>query len=321
MCFQGITRRDIDAAVARIAVAQENIFSRAQVLAAGGDDALIRRRLRAGVWIQHAPGVYGLAGPASFQRRLWIAHLGSGPESLVSFQAAGAMWEYLGCPPNKAIVTGKHSNWQRLEGVVVHQINDVLPHHRTTISGLPITTRARTFVDLAAVWGRARLATVLDDQVTHRNVSYVEVGEVLKDVSRRGKPGVQMLASILDDRGPGHVPPASEAERMLLDALRAAGEPEPVRQYPFPGRQFTNGCTDTAYPPERLIVEVDSRRWHARIADLKRDHERDAEAGAEGWYTHRVMAENVKSDPEGEVRRIRTIRLQRRRQLGLNSTQ
>lgn len=302
-------------------MAQQNVFSRAQAFAAGGDDALIRRRLRSGTWIRHAPGVYGLAGQASFQQRLWIAHLASGPDSLVSFQAAGAVWEYAGCPPTLAIVTGKHSGWQRIQGVVVHQLNDVLPHHRTTVSGLPITTRARTFVDLAAVWGRARLSAVLDDQVTHRNVTYVEVGEVLTDVSRRGKPGVQMLASILDERGPGHVPPASHAERMMLDALQAAPEPDPVRQYPFPGRQFTAGCTDMAYPSERLIIEVDSRRWHTRIADLKRDHERDAEAGSHGWYTHRVMAENVKSDPEGEVRTIRTIRLQRRRQFGMNSTQ
>jgi hypothetical protein len=216
---------------------------------------------------------------------------------------------------DSAIVTGKHSNWQRLEGVVVHQINDVLPHHWTTISRLPVTTRARTIVDLAAVFGTARLREVLDDQVTHRRVTYVEVGHVLRDVARKGKPGVRKLTALLDVRGPDYVPPASAAEAMLLEGLLRAGEPEPVRQYPFPGRQFTNGCVDFSYVDVRMIIEVDSRSWHGRISNIKRDHNRDAEAGSHGWYTHRVLAEDIANDIDGAVRTIREIRRTRLAQL------
>ena len=230
------------------------------------------------------------------------------------------LWTFSGCPPNRAILLGRHSGWQRLDGVFVHQINDVLPHHRTTISRLPVTTRARTIVDLAAVFRPARLAKVLDDEVVKRTVSYVEVGQVLKEVSRRGKPGMQRLTLILDERGPHHVPPASDAERRLFELLEAAGEPAPERQYPFPGRQFTNGCVDSAYPDALMAIEVDSRSWHGRIADIKRDRDRDADAGEHGWYTHRVMAETIRDDPKGSVRTIREIRRRRIRQLHPNST-
>ena len=291
------------------------------MFAARGDDALIRRRLRSGAWVQLLPGVYGLPAPPSFERRLWVGHLAAGTESLVSHQAAGALWGYSGCPPNRAILMGRHSGWQRIEGVFVHQINDVLPHHRTTISRLPVTTRARTIVDLAAVFRFARLAKVLDDEVVKRTVSYVEVGQLLKEVTRRGKPGMQRLTLILDARGPGHVAPASDAERHLLVLLERAGEPPPERQYPFPGRQFTNGCVDSAYPQALMIIEVDSRSWHGRIADIKRDRDRDADAGEHGWYTHRVLAETIRDDPDGTVRTVRTIRRRRISQLHSTSTQ
>lgn len=213
-----------------------------------------------------------------------------------------------------------HRHGQALElaaarGVVVHQINDVLPHHWTTISRLPVTTRARTIVDLAAVFGTARLREVLDDQVTHRRVTYVEVGHVLRDVARKGKPGVRKLTALLDVRGPDYVPPASAAEGMLLEGLLRAREPQPVRQYPFPGRQFTNGCVDFSYVDVRMIIEVDSRSWHGRISNIKRDHNRDAEAGSHGWYTHRVLAEDIANDIDGAVRTIREIRRTRLAQL------
>ena len=81
---------------------------------------------------------------------------------------------------------------------------------------------------------------------------------------------------------------------------------------------------DFAYVDARLIIEVDSRSWHTRISDIKRDHHRDAEAGAHGWYTHRVLAEDLERDLEGEIRIIREIRRSRLAQLGAhrpNSTQ
>lgn len=292
------------------------MISRAQVRGCGGDDALTRRRLRAGAWLKVAPGIYALPAPASFQRRLWVGHLASGPDSLVSFEAAGAVHEFLSCPPNRVILIGAHSGWQRIDGVFVHQINDVLPHHRMTISGLPVTTRSRTIVDLAAVVRLPRLALILDDQVTHRRVSYVEVGQVLKEVARRGKPGVRKLTAVLDERGSKHVPSASVAEAQFVEALRRAGEPLPIPQYRFPGQQFTDGCVDGAYVDALLIVEVDSRTWHGRIANIKHDRDRDGESSRHGWLTRRVLAEDIVNDPEGQVGIVRDIRRRRLAQFG-----
>ena len=310
-----MTRRDLDAAIDALAVRQENTIARWQILALGGNDANIQRRLRPGRLTQEYPGVYSLPAPHSFRRRLWIAHLAVGPDSIVSFEAAAALHAFVGYPPKRVVLTTPHSGWQRFTDFTVHQITDVAPEHRTTISGLPVTTRARTIVDLAAVASPARLAAVLDHELNERNVRFNEVGECLRSVARRGKPGVSRLTAVLDVRGPTYVPPGSNAEAVLLDALRRAGEPEPVRQFPFPGRQFTTGCVDWAYPHVKFIVEVDSRSWHFRIADRKRDIARDADAAVNGWLTHRPLAEDVYADPDGEAATVAAIRRERQLQL------
>src|SRR5215217_3136988 len=144
--------RDLDRAIAELAVRQQNVFARRQAIELGATRSAMQRRIDAGHWVVVAPGVYALPAPATFLRRIWIGHLAAGPHSLVSHQTAGTLSEFVGCPKREVILTVPHSGWHRIEGVFVHQISDVLPHHRTTFSGLPITTRARTLVDLATVF-------------------------------------------------------------------------------------------------------------------------------------------------------------------------
>lgn len=85
---------------------------------------------------------------------------------------------------------------------------------------------------------------------------------------------------------------------MLLAAVLGAGNPKPVPQFTHPGRNPARGCVDFAYPDAKLIVEAAGRRWHQRIADLKRDRARDTEAARAGWLTMRFMWEELKGDPD-----------------------
>jgi hypothetical protein len=115
-------------------------------------------------------------------------------------------------------------------------------------------------------------------------------------IARPGKRGLGKLGAVLDERGPGHVPPQSELEGRLFEVLAHAGLPAPVRQFPLPGRGVVTGLTDAAYPDVRLILEADGRRWHTRIRDLRRDHLRDAEAARAGWQTLRFLYEEIVGD-------------------------
>jgi len=302
------------AAVASLAAAQEGTFARRQVRALGASGSFIDRNLRAGRWEHRLPGAYALAGvPESWERSLWLAHHAAGAQSVVSHESAAALHQLSGFPRREAVLTADHPEHRRLPGAFVHQISDLTPAWCTEIDGLPVTGGARTIVDLAAVCGPKRLEIALDEAVVAKLTGFVEVGHCLRSVARRGKPGVRKLTAILDARGPGYVPPQTKLERMLFDVLDWGGLPKPRRQFALPGRQAVTGCVDAAYLDCQLILEADGRRWHTRIADLKRDHARDTEAARAGWLTLRILYEDLRDHPAEVVASVRETRSARLR--------
>jgi very-short-patch-repair endonuclease len=159
---------------------------------------------------------------------------------------------------------------------------------------MPVSRVERAIVEVAADIRPLRLGRVVDDAVAGKHTSYSRIGSCLSELARRGKPGVRALAGVLDERGGGYVPPESELEHALFAVLVKGGLPPPRRQVPLPGRGAVVGLADGAYVDERVLLEADGRRWHSRIRDLKRDHQRDAEAARVGWLTLRFLYEQIR---------------------------
>jgi very-short-patch-repair endonuclease len=305
-----------DQVATELAQLQRGAFARWQLLARGVDDDAIAVRIRNGRWVRMAAGVYVLAGVAeSFEQRLWLGWLAVGPGGIVSHEAAAQLHGIPNVIRNRVTLTCPHGWHHRLPVLTVHQLDDVLADHRTSIEGLPVTTPARTVVDLAAVVHPARLLPIVEDAKHARIANYLQVGECMKSVARRGKPGIRRLARVLDKLTSTGTKSMSVLERKLFEMIDAAGLERPVSQFPFPGRQFTNGCIDAAYVNAKLVIEVDGRSWHTRIAELKRDHERDADAARSGWQTLRLLWEHVVDDPEGSGAVLRDVLRERRLQL------
>ena len=304
--------RDVDRVATELSLLQHGAFARWQLRPRGVSEQAIYRRLASGSWTLLSPGVFALAGTRNtYERRLWVGWLAVGPDALVSHEAAAQVHEIPNVIRNRVVLTHRHGSHHRLSGVVVHQLDDVSLDHRMSVDGLPVTTPARTVVDLAAVVHPARLLPIVEGTHHARITSYTDVGVCMSSVARRGKPGIRMLAKVLDRLTATGAKPMSKLERELFEMLAAAGLPTPKSQFPFPGRRFTNGCVDAAYVDTKLVIESDGRPWHTRIADLKRDHERDAEAARNGWQTLRLLHEHIDGDPEGTAQLIRDVRRER----------
>lgn len=276
-----MTAREVDAAVAALASRQHTAFTRGQALAVGATGSLVQRRLAAGAWIGEAHGVYGLPGAVqTWERRLMIAHLDLGPDSVASHRSAAALHRFpsarQGTPELTVPPGGKRSGRWR-----VHEA-PVDGRDRTRVEAIPVTNVTRTTLDLAGVLPRAGLEAVVDGLLAEGRLHLGPFMEQAVLHRRRGRPGSAALGTILDERGPGYVPPASELEALLFAVLRAGGLPDPVRQHPLPSLHHS-GRVDAAYPLARLIIEVDGRRWHTRVGDFERDRRRDIEAGLLGW--------------------------------------
>jgi hypothetical protein len=282
------------------------------LLDGSGASKLVDRAVGAERLLLRAPGVYVLPGhPDCWEQRLWIGLLAAGPGVSVSHEAAAELHGLEGIVRGRLSYTGPHPIHHRVRGAVVHQITDVLPHHLTSIDSFPVTTVPRTVVDLAATLSPTRLRHVLEDTTHKRLATYADTGSVLREVARRGKPGVLKLARVLDALTSDRCVPTTQLERDLFALLTGAGEPLPVAQFPFPGRQVVRGCTDGAWEDAMLIVEADGRAWHTRIADIRRDRDRDNEAARAGWATLRFLYEHIVSDGPNVVGTIHETRVRR----------
>ena len=291
-----MTARTVDLAIAALAALQFGAFSRAQALTRGATDQLIQRRLAARAWARVAPGVYRLPShPPSWEQRLSVASLAM--DAVVSYQAAAALHGLATFGPAPVTVTVPHGGSRRPALAVVHQSSRLLPDHVTTVRGLPVTTVERTLVDLAGVCRRARLEQVVDDAVAARRTTVQRLCDCFDDLARPGRTGGALLRTVLADRQPGYVPPASALEARLLRVLKEGGLPRPVLQFRHPGRLPVDGRVDCAYPDHRLLIEVDSRRWHSRWGDQVADRRRDAEALAAGYRTLRFSHDDLGRRP------------------------
>ncbi|MGH9136826.1 MAG: DUF559 domain-containing protein [Acidimicrobiales bacterium] len=300
-------RRDVDAAIEKLAVPRAGAFHRDEVRAAGGNKWLVARRTRARAWhVQGDSDTFVLASlPPSLDQRRWVGLLAAGDGALLTHESAAELHRIESVVRGLVIVTTSHPLHLIVDGITFHQVGDVLPHHRTEIAGFPTTTPARTLFDLAAVVSVVRFKRAIEDAVVRRLVTFRELYEILRELRRRGKPGVRKMEralSMLD----GKPPPASELERVLLRAAELAGV-KVERQHPLPTRQPIKGCVDAAVVASKLILEADGRSWHARLEAMTRDRERDRDAARLGWQTLRFMYQDLKNDLEEDARAIREV--------------
>lgn len=296
----------VDEAVARLASRQYGLFSRSQALAAGATPRVIERRLRSGRWLVVAPGVYSLPGTAPCWRRdVTAACLEAGTGAVASHEAAAPLHRLATFPPGPVVVMVRHGDHQHLRGGRLRQSTDLRPHHCTVVDGIPVTTVARTLVDLAATVRPGRLRIVVEDALAARACTMAELVECLDEIRRPGKRGVACLQAILAGLSPGPLPAATTLERRLKRVLAAGGLPAPVREHELPWDRDTPGRVDFAYPAQRVIVEADSRRWHTRERDFEVDRRRDRQAQLAGWAVYRFTADDLRSRPDDVVATVR----------------
>ena len=311
-----MNRHGRDARLALIASRQSGAFSFAQALSTGFPRPTISRRLSSGAWQRVHPGVYALGGmPLTRDLELWAAVLAAGPQAVLSHESAALLHGAEGLPLTPITLTNPHGLHHRVGGVFVHQIDDLLPRHRTRLRGMAVSTAARAVIELAATQDLERLGRVADDLVRAGRTSYAAIAAALADVTRPGKPGVEAAAAMLDARTDGYVPPASELERIMFATFEAGGLPAPVRQLPLPGRGPVRGLVDGGYRDAQMVLEADGRRWHTRMEAARRDRERDAQVVRAGWVPLRFLYEQLRDDPSGVCEIVADTRARRLAQL------
>ena len=269
--------------MARLASRAHGVVGRAELLAAGVSSDQIRWRLGRGDLIVEFPGVYrvGHAAP-SVLARYTAAVRACGPRAVLSGLAAAHLLELLkGRAPAPEVTSPRE---RRVPGIKTRRTRGEL--QRTVWRGIPVTSPARTLVDLAAVLDAETLARAVHEAGIRHHTTPDQVEAVLKQ--RRTSPGAAKLRSVLH----GHTPVTlSRLESAFLAVLRAAGLPPPQTN-----RRAGSKRVDCRWPDHKLTVELDSYRYHRSRHAWEQDHQREREAYARDdqfrRYTHHDVIEN-----------------------------
>jgi hypothetical protein len=265
-------------AIAAIAATQGGVIDHGQLRGLGLSDAAIGRRVAAGLLHPQHVGVYAVGHPVlGVEGRWWAAVRACGPGAVLSHASAGAAWEMRRTAAVLIDVTVPDRSARARPGIRIHRPRTLPADEVTTLAGLPITTPARTLLDLAATGLRGRrLEAALDHAERVLRTDWAEVALVLE--RHPGGRGTAALRAALAAYAPGSVETLSVLEELVLELCDRAGIERPLVNAVVEGRR-----RDFAWPDRRLLVEADSYRWHRSPSALDDDRERDVELTLAGW--------------------------------------
>jgi very-short-patch-repair endonuclease len=289
-----------DAALAELARRQWGVVSVEQLRALGFGRSAVTRRVRAGRLHRLYLGVYAV-GHVHLGRegRRLAAVLACGEGAVLSHRSAAAHWGLLQTSQARVDVTARRGRRQ-VEGIRLHWSRSLAAQDTTTRQGIPITSIARTLLDLAATVRPDRLERALAQAERLQLYDHTAIGDVLsRSNGHRGRAALARATA----REPRLT--RSELEAIFLRLVRQAGLPEPQSNLPLAAIDHPRLEPDFYWPTHRLVVETDGWETHGTRAAFQTDRRRDAALVAAGWRVMRFTYDDVVREGSTVVRRLR----------------
>jgi hypothetical protein len=224
------------------------------------------------------------------------AVLACGPGALLSDEPSALLQGILEDGSAAAQVTVPLDRRPRRPGITVHR-RAIDPRDIRRFDGIPCTSADRTLVDISPRLGRDELERVL---VTAESLGFLRRHRLAELVAEnRGRPGIRRLEDLLA------LEPRiarSELELLFDPVWRGAGLPRPLFNHVVAGLEV-----DVVWPELRMVVELDSQRFHGDWIAAERDRDRDQRLALAGWACHRFVRRVVARDPSGTAARLRLL--------------
>jgi very-short-patch-repair endonuclease len=184
---------------------------------------------------------------------------------VASHRCAAYLWGFRKFETPTVEVLTRRTHTPSVDGPTIRRTRRLVSSDVDTCLGLPITSRARTLLDLCAV--SPYLAEgALNGALHKRQVTVGKLQATLDGVTPR-HPGAAHLRDLLRPFTAGQRPTGSELEDDFLElVIRKYDLPMPVRQHPVGRRSI-----DFAYPDLIFGIEIDSVRGHAAREDVDRN--------------------------------------------------
>jgi very-short-patch-repair endonuclease len=284
--------------LARLAARQHGVVSQAQLLDLGFGPHGIAERIRTGRLHRIHRGVYALSPARLRIEGYWLAAvLACGPGSVLSHRSAAALWELRPSGATAIDVTvAVRSGRAKRKGIRVHRTRRLSREETVVRDQIPVTTVARTLLDLADVLTTQALKRAIDESEYRGRFDLTSLSAVVEN--NPGRRGAKLLALAKEPAQRT----SSDLEIDFLAFCRRHSLPRPAVGATIAGYEV-----DFSWPEARLIVETDGRAAHRTRRAFESDRTRDRRTLRAGYRTIRPTDRALRDDGPEVARDLRSL--------------
>jgi very-short-patch-repair endonuclease len=279
---------------------QAGMFSQPDAAAHGYSNYRVRRLLATRQWIVVLGSVLAVAGtPLTPVAIAWAAVLAAGAGGVASHLTAARMWGLLVPPDPEVHAIVPRDSRVRLRGLRTHRVPlpdiDVTEHE-----GVLTTSLIRTIVD-CLLWLPADAGRQLLVDAQRRGLVQPEQVRAYL-IESPCRHGMGRAWSVLADAS-GAFSEAEVTAHRLLRRARITGWRKNISLYDADGLM---GVADVVFELQRVIMEIDGRRYHSDDVAFQHDRTRQNRLVANGYTVLRFTWKDLTERPDYVLECVRS---------------
>ena len=282
----------MDVHLRELAAAQADVVAAWQLMARGWTRMAIEHHARQAGWRFVHRGVYARTLAPLTQLQRWMAAALTAPDTFLSHRSAAACWGFHAADAAVETVTRDGSGGPRRLGSVLVRRSSRLAGETTVCNGVPITTPARTLIDIAADLPDRFVGRAFREALRLKLLTPRDLARALE--RHRGRRGTRVLWDLTERYSSlPYRRTRSNAEARALEILHDAHLELPRVNVRIAGEE-----ADLVWPNQHVIVEIDGPQFHQFRDEDARKQERWKGAG---YVVRRISSDDVYAYPDALI--------------------
>jgi hypothetical protein len=280
-----------DRLIAEIADRQHGVITLSDLRELGVSEDAVHHRVRIGRLHRVHRGVFAVGRGGLTGRGRWMAAvLAYAPDGHLGHRCAASLHALLFYSGRRIVVTSPTGKSR--PGIVVHRVRRLPDVDRDIVDNIPVTSIARTLVDIAGIVRRDQLDRAID---------VAERRGVLDLRAFEGRKLPRALGDALAGyRDVGFT--RSDFERRFARMCIDAGLRPPAMNIWIHGQEV-----DAVWEEEKVAVQLDTYEFHGTRTSFEDDRRRDAELQVAGYSVLRVTGRRLDDDSAGVAAAVRSF--------------